>query len=154
MLNIHLKIPYSVDKMKTMPQIPRKPEEPEMRAIITRPMIVATDAGTAKQFVPVKDQRTGEDVPQTMSEAEFGRLRRAGAAQRFIEVNHAEVETESATGSVIPAIDDDAIQGARDHDTGSQPDTSEQGEAEAAADPALRDVAPGLPLKRDRKTKA
>ena len=90
-LNIHLKIPYSVDKMKTMPQIPRKPEESAMLAVITRPMIVATDAGTAKQFVPVKDKKTGEDVPQPMSEAEFGRLRRAGAAQRFIEVNHAEV---------------------------------------------------------------
>lgn len=64
-----------------------------MLAVITRPMVIATDAGTAKQFVPVKDE-AGEDVPQPMSESEFGRLRRAGAAQRFIEVNHAEAEAE------------------------------------------------------------
>lgn len=61
-----------------------------MLAIITRPMIIATDAGTSKQFVPRKDE-AGEDVPQSISESEFGRLRRAGAASRFIEVNHAEV---------------------------------------------------------------
>lgn len=59
-----------------------------MLAIITRPMVIATDAGTSKQFVPKKDG--DDDVPQPMSESEFGRLRRAGAAARFIEVNHAE----------------------------------------------------------------
>lgn len=68
-----------------------------MLAVITRPMVIATDTGTAKQFVPLKDV-SGEPVPQEMSEGEFGRLRRAGAAQRFIEVNHAEIETESTSG--------------------------------------------------------
>lgn len=68
-----------------------------MLAVITRPMVIATDAGTAKQFLVLKDEG-GEDVPEVMSEAEFGRLRRAGAAQRFIEVNHAEAEAEPATG--------------------------------------------------------
>lgn len=75
-----------------------------MLAVITRPMVIATDAGTAKQFVPEKDKATGEDVPQEMSESEFGRLRRAGAAQRFIEVNHAEAEAEPA-GEAIVSVD-------------------------------------------------
>lgn len=58
-----------------------------MLAVITRPMVIATDAGTSKQFVPVKDAG-GEPVPQEMSEGEFGRLRRAGAAARFIVVDY------------------------------------------------------------------
>ena len=73
-----------------------------MLAVITRPMVIATDAGTAKQFVPLKDG-IGCDIPQLMSEGEFNRLRRADAAARFIEVNHDEVETEETVAeSPIP----------------------------------------------------
>ncbi len=57
-----------------------------MKAVITRSMVVGNDAGETEQFVP----STADQPYVEVSEAVFGRLKRAGAAGLYVEVAQAD----------------------------------------------------------------
>jgi hypothetical protein len=52
-----------------------------MKAVITRSMVVANDAGETEQFRPSTEDKPFVEV----SEGVFGRLKRAGAAGLYVE---------------------------------------------------------------------
>lgn len=75
-----------------------------MRAVITRKMVVANDAGSPVQFHP----STADKPFETISDGEFRRLRRAGAAVPFagaVDIPTTDETEAQAEGGDGPDLD-------------------------------------------------